>query len=350
MRQLIKILRWQINALILKVRYKYIISLKIIFNPLLGFYFILFITILTSIRTTSYFLIWICLEINIIIFLPIISRESGLALENAIKYFLLQRWASIIYLTGLTFSFFFFNSNNLLLILRMIIKLGSAPFHGWFISIIKRSSLWILFLLSTIQKLIPLLILSNLNIGNSLIIFFLLITSLFVVLIIPRVINLTKILGISSLTNLNWFIISSQISAKIIIIYFRIYFILILRILFIYNSNGTNSLIQMNNINNFDKIILIFILISLGGLPPFLGFLSKVLVLKLAIYIFNYIFLLIIIYTSLIILYCYISRFFFLLTYSPKIKFDTKNFYSSKKKIIFLITILFFNMLIIIYI
>merc|ERR1711873_327397 len=82
-------------------------------------------------------------------------------------------------------------------------------------------------------------------------------------------------------------------------------------------------------------IILIFIFISLGGLPPFLGFLSKVLVLKLAIYIFNYIFLLIIIYTSLIILYCYISRFFFLLTYSPKIKFDTKSFYSSKKKIIF---------------
>merc|ERR1712133_253568 len=114
---------------------------------------------------------------------------------------------------------------------------------------------------------------------------------------------------------------------------------LILRIVFIYNNNGTNSLIQMNNMNNFDKIILIFILISLGGLPPFLGFLSKVLVLKLAIYIFNYIFL--------IILYCYISRFFFLLTYSPKIKFDTKNFYSSKKKIIFLITILFFNMLII---
>ena len=293
---------------------------------------------------------WICLEINIIIFLPIISRESGLALENAIKYFLLQRWASIIYLTGLTFSFFFFNSNSLLLILRIIIKLGSAPFHGWFISIIKRSSLWILFLLSTIQKLIPLFILSNLNIGNSLIIFFLLITSLFVVLIIPRVMNLTKILAISSLTNLNWFIISSQISAKIIIIYFRIYFILILRIVFIYNNNGTNSLIQMNNINNFDKIILIFILISLGGLPPFLGFLSKVLVLKLAIYIFNYIFLLIIIYTSLIILYCYISRFFFLLTYSPKIKFDIKSFYSSKKKIIFLITILFFNMLMIIYI
>merc|ERR1711872_448402 len=144
------------------------------------------------------------------------------------------------------------------------------------------------------------------------------------------------------------FIISSQISAKIIIIYFRIYFILILRIVFIYNNNGTNSLIQMNNMNNFDKIILIFI--SLGGLPPFLGFLSKVLVLKLAIYIFNYIFLLIMIYTSLIILYCYISRFFFLLTYNPKIKFDIKNFYSSKKKIIFLITILFFNMLIIIYI
>nr|QGX04667.1 NADH dehydrogenase subunit 2 [Undinula vulgaris] len=310
----------------------------------------LFITILTSMSTTSYFLMWICLEMNMMMFLPIMSSESGLALENAMKYFLLQSWASIIYLTGLTFSFFFFNSNNLLLILSMMMKLGSAPFHGWFISIIKSSSLWILFLLSTIQKLIPLFILSNLNIENSLMMFFLLITSLFVVLMIPSVMNLTKMLGISSLTNLNWFIMSSQISAKIMIIYFSIYFILMLSIVFIYNNNGTNSLIQMNNMNNFDKMILIFILMSLGGLPPFLGFLSKVLVLKLAIYMFNYIFLLIMIYTSLMILYCYISRFFFLLTYSPKIKFDTKNFYSSKKKIIFLMTILFFNMLMMIYI
>ena len=79
-------------------------------------------------------------------------------------------------------------------------------------------------------------------------------------------------------------------------------------------------------------MILIFILMSLGGLPPFLRFLSKVSILKLAIYIFNYIFLLIIIYTSLMILYCYISR-FFLLTYRPKIKFDTQKFYANKKKI-----------------
>ena len=239
---------------------------------MLGFYFILLVTIIISIRTTSYFLMWICLEINMMIFLPIISREPGLALENAIKYFLLQRWASIIYLLRLTFTFFFFNSNSIILIIRIIIKLGAAPFHGWFISIIKRSSLWILFLLSTVQKLIPLLILSNLKISNFVLMFFLLTTSLFVIFIIQRVINLSKILAISSLTNLNWFVISSQISIKAMGIYFIIYFTLILRVVFFYNVNGTNSLIQINNINNFDKIILIFILISLGGLSPFLGF------------------------------------------------------------------------------
>merc|ERR1711915_939691 len=77
-----------------------------------------------------------------------------------------------IYLLRLTFTFFFFNSNSVILIIRIIIKLGAAPFHGWFISIIKRSSLWILFLLSTVQKLIPLLILSNLKISNFVLMFF----------------------------------------------------------------------------------------------------------------------------------------------------------------------------------
>ena len=81
-----------------------------------------------------------------------------------------------------------------------------------------------------------------------------------------------------------------------------------------------NIFMQINRINFFDKIIIILLFISLGGMPPILGFLRKLLILKI-IFIYENIFLfLLIIFSSLILLYHYISRIYFFLTYVPSIK------------------------------
>ena len=61
------------------------------------------LSIFISLRVNSNFLIWILLELNIIRFLPIISSKEHIEIENSIKYFLIQRWASVIFLI----SFFF---------------------------------------------------------------------------------------------------------------------------------------------------------------------------------------------------------------------------------------------------
>merc|ERR1712024_164967 len=45
--------------------------------------------------------------------------------------------------------------------IRMFVKLGVSPFHSWFISILKTRPLKILFILSSVQKFIPLVILNN---------------------------------------------------------------------------------------------------------------------------------------------------------------------------------------------
>jgi NADH:ubiquinone oxidoreductase subunit 2 (subunit N) len=58
------------------------------------------------------------------------SSEMGLALENTIKYFLVQSWASIVFLMGIFFSVLFWESIIYLSILGVMLKLGAAPLHG----------------------------------------------------------------------------------------------------------------------------------------------------------------------------------------------------------------------------
>lgn len=266
------------------------------------------------------------------------------------KYFLIQRWASIIFLIRFFFSNYLFRNMNILIIIRIFIKLGIIPFHTWFIRILKTRSIYILIILSTIQKLIPLIILNNIHINNILLyirIFFILIIN---ILLLPRTINLNKILSISSLNNLIWLIYRSLISIKLIIIFIWIYILLLSRLNLMYNYYNFNLFLQINRINLFDKIIIVLIFISLGGIPPILGFLIKFIILKIIFLYENIFILLIIIFSSLILLYYYLSRIYYFLINIPRLKINFKLNIFYFKKIFYLFSIIFFNIIIIIYI
>ena len=109
-------------------------------------------------------------------------------------------------ITNAVIRFFFFyviNSRFYLLInLRLLIKLGVRPFHSWFISILKTRSLNILFILSTFQKVIPLLILFNIKINNYLLFLNIFITIIFLIILLPRTIYINKVLAMSSINNI----------------------------------------------------------------------------------------------------------------------------------------------------
>merc|ERR1712080_772535 len=68
--------------------------------------------------------------------------------------------------------------------------------------------------------------------------------------------------------------------------------------------------IKLAAIQNSDKLRIVFMLISLGGLPPFLGFFNKLLIVKILLSL-GIIILGIIIFRSLTLLYYYLSSFFF---------------------------------------
>jgi len=317
----------------------------------MNFYFLIIISIIISLRVSSNLLIWISLELNILRFLPVISSKENIEIENSIKYFLIQRWASVIFLIRFFFFYIINNNFSILINLRLFIKLGMRPFHSWFISILKTSSLNTLFILSTIQKIIPLIIIFNIKVNNILIFTIILLTLIFMLRLLPSTININKVLALSSINNVIWLIIRTLLSLKIILLFIVIYMYIILGVVRIYNFYRLNVFYQINSIVFLDKFIILIVFISLGGMPPMLGFLRKIIILKMIINnSLRIILIFAIVISSLTLLYFYLSRIYFYLTNIPSLKINFKLTPFLIKKIIYIISLLFINLAFSIYI
>jgi len=267
------------------------------------------------------------------------------------KYFLIQRWASVVFLIRFFFFYIINNSFYILINLSLFIKLGIRPFHSWFISILKTSSLHILFILSTIQKIIPLVIIFNIKSNNFILFIVIFLTLFFIIMLLPSTLSINKVLAISSINNVIWLLIRVLFSLKIIFIYIGIYIYLLIGFINIYKFYGLNIFTQMNSMIFFDKFIIIIIFISLGGMPPLLGFLGKIIILKILLSNFiNMIIVFIIIMSSLLLLYFYLSRMYFYLSNIPSLKVNFKLRLFSLKKIFYLMSLIYINLFFIIYI
>lgn len=104
------------------------------------------------------------IELRLIIFIPLCilgGRRYGTLL--AVKYLLIQRVAGLLILGGLVLSVFdrlagFMGPG---LSLMLLLKLGGFPFFHWLILIGEKLGWLPLYLILTLQKLIPLFILSH---------------------------------------------------------------------------------------------------------------------------------------------------------------------------------------------
>lgn len=147
--------------------------------------------------------------------------------------------------------------------------------------------------------------------------------------------SLRKILAFSSINHIRWILSSILINEQLLFNYFLFYCIIsfsVVSIFYISESFYFNQLIIFKAPNSVKTISIISIL-SLGGLPPFIGFFPKWLIIQ-ELSNFNHFFLLIVfLFSTLISLYFYIRlRITFLSIKS--FNFKTNNFYFKNNKII----------------
>lgn len=280
------------------------------------FFIIMILRTIIVVRSNNWLSAWIGLEINLIAFIPIMSkRKNNFSSEACIIYFLVQTLGSIILLISILLCpliiispIMIDNTIINIITIRILIKIGISPFHIWVPEIIEKLNWHNCFLLTTWQKIAPIIILSN----------FIFIRTIIIVPIVLRTVigalgglnqtSIRKIIAYSSIRHSGWMTACINFEHKIWIIYLIIYSLINFIII---NFFKKNSIFYINQIQYFcktifNKINFTIMIIRLGGLPPFIGFLPKWIVIQTIASINIYLTLIIIIAISLITLFYYL--------------------------------------------
>lgn len=239
------------------------------------------------------------------------------------------------------------NFNDLLILSTLLLKRGAAPFHFWFPGVIEGLR-WInRLILITWQKIAPLMLISY-NINYN---FFLI--SIILSIIIGSLgglnqTSLRKLIAFSSINHLGWILIAIINNELLWLTYFLLYSILSISIVLMFNNFKLfhfNQIFNFSIINPSIKFFIFLNLLSLGGLPPFLGFLPKWLVIQNLVEL-NQIFLLFIaVCLTLITLYYYlrISYSIYILNYNKNSWILTNSY--NNKNINLILTINFISII-----
>nr|YP_010579363.1 NADH dehydrogenase subunit 2 [Thranita danae]UEV85595.1 NADH dehydrogenase subunit 2 [Thranita danae] len=283
-------------------------------------YLLFFFTLLTgtilSISSTSWFGAWLGLELNLLSFIPLITTKLCPYLaESAIKYFLIQALASTILIMSSSMHMYIPDFSYSLILLSLMIKLGAAPVHFWFPQVIEGLSWPQAFVLLSIQKIAPMYLISYLTftpILTSMITFMALMSSLIGALGGLNVMKLRKLMAFSSINHMSWMLIAMSINDMMWMIYFLFYLFIsgsVVILLYSTHSYSMSDILNQNKKSMIFNLLIPMNLLSLGGLPPFLGFIPKWIMIQLfssKMMIFT---LLILLFSSLITLYFYLRLF-----------------------------------------
>nr|YP_010998253.1 NADH dehydrogenase subunit 2 [Hua aristarchorum]WPM86410.1 NADH dehydrogenase subunit 2 [Hua aristarchorum] len=297
------------------------------------FFMVMFFGTMFSLSSCHWLGVWAGLEINLIGFLPIlVHQKSMLESESGVKYFIVQALGSSFLVFGslfsysLTFSwespmlnFTTLSIGGLVLSLGLLLKMGVFPFHFWFPSVMAGLSWLSCLFLATWQKVAPVFLTLVILDAKLLYMFFLLLcflsagSSLVGGLGGMNQTQIRALLAYSSIGHMGWILYASCFSESGVKIYFGIY-VLISTCVFLslwnLDSGNMKSLASLGKNSSKSIFSLMIMLLSLGGLPPLLGFISKWTVISNSMAVSPWGVLFFLIMGSLMSLFYYLSLFF----------------------------------------
>nr|AFI23448.1 NADH dehydrogenase subunit 2 [Ceratocombus sp. HL-2012] len=267
-----------------------------------------------TLYSNNWIIMWTGMEINMISFIPLLSSMNKLSSEASMMYFLIQSMGSSIFMFSILINPIMIysmgeNIMKMLMIMSIMIKMGAPPFHMWVPEMINKMNWNKSIILLTIQKVAPMTIMSNIITNNNM---FELIIMMTVITGAMGGINYTstrKIMTFSSINHMGWIMACMMNHNQLWIIYMIMYFMMTYMIMYffmkkkIYSSNNLN----MKANQALEKINITTMILSLGGMPPMMGFMMKWITINLLMNMNNYVTMIIMVMMSLIILYYYIN-------------------------------------------
>nr|YP_009472947.1 NADH dehydrogenase subunit 2 [Dalsira scabrata]AST10177.1 NADH dehydrogenase subunit 2 [Dalsira scabrata] len=245
------------------------------------FMFTLIMSTMITLSSNNWMSMWMGLEINMMSFVPmILNKPYKMKSEAAMIYFLVQSMSSIplimMIMINMCNYLIYTSVINMTVMICLFTKMGVAPFHMWMPEILTKMSWKKGIMLMTWQKMAPMMMMSNLNNMSNI-----MNTSIIMCVIIGSIgginqTSLRKMMGYSSINHLGWMMAINKSMNKWMI-YFIIYSIMIMMTCYMFMNYKMYSMNQISsiNMNYIEKINMMFLMLSMGGLPPFIGFLPK---------------------------------------------------------------------------
>nr|YP_009250428.1 NADH dehydrogenase subunit 2 [Coptotermes elisae]AMX22603.1 NADH dehydrogenase subunit 2 [Coptotermes elisae] len=244
---------------------------------------------LVSVSSNSWIGAWMGLEVNLMSFIPLMSNIKNMYnTEASLKYFIVQVLASatllfMVVMKTVTEDLFTLTNvgtpyTPMIVCTPLLLKSGAAPFHWWFPGVMEGLSWENCGLLMTIQSAAPMMLMSYLIEINPFMLSIILASTIVGAIGGLNQTSMRKILTYSSINHTGWMLMALTTGDNMWVMYFTTYSALVLTVLSVIKLSSVsfiNQTMMTNKETKLMKFMMFTSLLSLGGLPPFLGFLPK---------------------------------------------------------------------------
>nr|WNO18586.1 NADH dehydrogenase subunit 2 [Iothia sp.] len=295
--------------------------------------------VLVSVSGCHWLFVWIGFEVNLIGFIPyLINSGLDFRSESGMKYFLVQALGSILFAFGsvlwLGSSYSIFSVGEgygsgisedivsmssagvVCVVFSLLLKVGSFPFHYWLPDVVTSNSWSSCSMILTTQKIAPFVVLFSMVDYTPKVVFWLLVLSALGSSFIGGVGGIGEssvrlLMAYSSIGHTGWILFSMFLGYSAFMVYFVVYLVLVGSMFLLLSSLNSKLVVLVSGSDDSGAEMasgwgIISVLLSLGGVPPFLGFMSKWVVISLSMGSGMIFFVAVLIVGSLLSLYYYL--------------------------------------------
>nr|WRY72487.1 NADH dehydrogenase subunit 2 [Yangida basnetti] len=242
------------------------------------FYTTMMMGIIMSISSSNWIMMWCGLEISLISIIPLMISKSMMSSESTMKYFIIQSISSAMLMMAMMIMIMKGDYNyDFLLTTSLLISTGVAPFHNWVLTVIEGLNMWMVLITLTINKISPMTLMSYVITSVTMI--------MWITIMVGSMMGLNqnsikKLIGYSSIFNMGLIlmIIKSNLMWIYYLIIYSVMMMLMIKLMNDMKIMFINQTVYMESMKN--KMTLWTNMLSMGGMPPFMGFSIKYLVMN----------------------------------------------------------------------